>query len=191
MKVFELNGGIEGYMKFYPKDEMEIYSGKYVETDNLSELLWNEPPTLTLTASKQNQKKYKGKLRKIPDIGHFAPGSLIINKKTVESIGSYLTKYGKLIKLEVDGNTWFSYVVTNILNGVVDIKNSQTSNVGVIHKPIFLADKLPVETQIFKISENQLVKIYFNDNGNQTIQKLLRDNQIDAGEFGLSWEQGN
>jgi hypothetical protein len=188
MKVFALNGGIESYMKFYPKDEMEMYTGKYAETNDLTKLLWNEPPVLTLKDSKHNQKKYKGKVRKVPDIGHFAPGSVIVNERTVKSIGDYLKRFGKLIKLEVDGETWYSYVVTNILKGVVDIKNSKAYTAGVIHKPIFLADKLPTETQIFKVPENQLVKIYFNDGGNETLQKLLSNNQIDAGELTLAWE---
>ena len=149
MKVFELIGGVEGYMKFYPKNEMDMYTGKYADTDNLSELLWNEPPELILKSSKHNQKYYKGKPRKIPDIGHFAPGSVIVNERTVNAIGKYLKKYGNLIKLDVEGETWHSYVVTNILKGVVDIANSKASSVGVIHKPAFLPDMLPKESQIF------------------------------------------
>jgi hypothetical protein len=188
MKVFELIGGIEGYMKFYPKNEMDMYTGKYATTDNLSELLWNEPPELVLKSSEHNQKKYKGKLRKVPDIGHFAPGSVIINERTANTIGDYLKKYGNLIKLEIDGETWYSYVVTNILEGVVDVANSKASSVGVIHKPVFLPEKLPKESQIFKVPENQLVRIYFNDNGGETLQALLSDNQLDAGEPVLAWE---
>lgn len=188
MKVFELTGGVEGYMKFYPKNEMDMYTGKYAESDNLSELLWTEPPELALKSSKHNKKKYKGKTRKVPDIGHFAPGSVIVNERTVNAIGYYLKKYGKLIELEVDGETWYSYVVTNVLEGVVDIANSGASGVGVIHKPVFLADKLPKESQIFKVPENQLVRIYFNDNGGETLQTLLSENQLDAGELILAWE---
>jgi hypothetical protein len=188
MKVFELTGGVEGYMKFYPKDEMALYSGQYAEANNLSELLWNKPPELCLKSSKHNGKKYKGKIQKVPDIGHFSPGSLIINERTARTIGDYLRLFGDMIELKIDGEIWYSYVVTNVLEGVVDTQNSKTSSAGVIHKPIFIKDKLPTETQIFKVPENQLIRIYFNDNGDGTLQKLLLDKQIDAGKLILAWD---
>jgi hypothetical protein len=132
--------------------------------------------------------KYQGKVKKIPDIGHYTPGSLIVNEKTKQFIGDYLQRFGKLIPITVEGELWYSYVVTNVLEGVVDVDKSVVSKSGTLKKPAFFIEKLPAESQIFKIPENGLLKIYFNKSDHDSIVGLLDKYSLDAGEIPVIWD---
>jgi hypothetical protein len=189
MEVRELCGGLHGYMTFVVKNETDLYRGKFADMEKFSELMWNEPPELILKSSPHNQKKHKGKPLRVPDIGHLTPGSVIINKKAVKALGEHFTNFGHLVQLEVEGETWYSYVVTNVLEGVVDMENSIVSRSGTMKRPAFFANKLPNESQIFKTPETGLMQIFFNDNGEGTLQTLLQENDIDAGKLKEVWEQ--
>lgn len=176
-------------MTFVAKNETDLYSGKFADMDKFSELMWNKPPELILKSAPHNQEKYKGKALKVPDIGYLTPGSVIINEKAANALGDYLKKFGHLVRLEVKGEIWYSYVVTNVLEGVVDMGKSVVSRSGTLKRPAFFADKLPNESQIFKTPETGLLQIFFNDNGGETLQAMLLENAIDAGELKEVWEE--
>ena len=75
-------------MTFSLKDEDELYRGDLATTQDVTRLLWEHPPELILRSAKQNQRKYKGKKLKLPDIDHFIPGSLILARKRMIALKS-------------------------------------------------------------------------------------------------------
>ena len=187
MKVFQLTGVANTNMVFLFKDEGDLYRGIYAGADNIVELLYKHPPELELRSAAPNRKKYKGKALRVPDIGHYTPGSLVISQKANECIGDYLRQFGELNEILVEGETWYNYVVTNVLTGVVDEKNSEWCPSEVIKRPAFFADRLPEESQIFKVPEMYEVDIYFNDTGGETVATLFEEHGLEAGEIWETW----
>lgn len=188
MKVFELKGGLNGYMTFVVENEIELYTGQLSDITKYNEVMWNEPPSLILRRSPHNQKKYKGKKLKVPDIGYLTPGSVIVNEATISVIGEYLKRFGYFVPLKIEGEIWYSYVVTNVLKNVIDMESSVVSRSGTIKRPAFHAKKLPEDEQVFKTLETGLLQIFYTENSEQFLQKSIMQNSIDAGELKLIWE---
>jgi hypothetical protein len=177
-------------MTFLLKDEDDLYRGDLGNSKDVTRLLWEHPPELILRSAKQNQRKHKGRKLKLPDIGHFTPGALIFSEKARDCLGYYFLRFGKFTSIQIEGETWFNYVVTNILAGVVDEQESTYSKRGkLITKPAFIAEQLPQECQIFKIPETHLIDIYFNDNGGDTVHSLIDKFGLEAGDIPLVWEE--
>ena len=189
MKVFRLHGVSNTNMTFSLKDEDELYRGDLATTQDVTRLLWEHPPELILRSAKQNQRKYKGKKLKTPDIGHFTPGSLIFSEKAHDCLGEYFCRFGKFTSIQIEGQVWFNYVVTNVLTSIVDKQKSTYSRKGkLIINPAFFAEKLPQECEIFKVPEMHLIDIYFNDNGGETVRSLIEKYGLEAGDIPLVWE---
>jgi hypothetical protein len=189
LKVFQLHGVSNANMTFLLKDEGDLYRGDYGSSKDVTRLLWEHPPELILRSAKQNQRKHKGRKLKLPDIGHFTPGALIFSEKARDCLGEYFLRFGKFTSIQVEGEMWFNYDVTNIIGGVVDVQGSTYSKKGkMITKPAFIAEKLPQEPQIFKIPEMHLVDIYFNDNGSDTVRSMINKFRLEAGDMPLVWD---
>ncbi|CAA0110671.1 Uncharacterised protein [BD1-7 clade bacterium] len=124
--------------------------------------IWKEGCLLRLESELGNQRLYKGNPLNIPDISYFVAGGVIVSPKTVELMGDYLSKFGDLHPITVEGNNWFTYDITNIIDGVVDKENSSYSRRGLLRKPAFNLDKLPKDPQVFKIEDDNRIGIYLN-----------------------------
>jgi hypothetical protein len=175
-------------MSFFPKDSL---AGQQHREKGLSDKdLWKQPFALLLKGHPHNQKKYKGKKKKVPDIGFFISGSVIVSCKAANLLRDELEKFGVLHEFTVEGERWYSYEVTNVLIGVVDLGKSRYSRSGTFIEASFHGEKLPSETQIFKIPENNLDTIYFNDpeDGSDTILTMAEKHGLEIGETPLVWD---
>ncbi|GLR69361.1 hypothetical protein [Agaribacter marinus] len=188
MRVFELRGGGNGYMTFVAKNEIDLYQDRFADMKNYSETMSKEPPNLILGSATHNQKKYKGKPLKIADIGYLVAGNVIVNERVRETIGDYLKQFGDLIPINVEGNTWYSYVVTNVLDGITDIQKSVLTRSGRLKIPAFDIQKLPRHPQIFKTKETGLLQIFFTETETEGLRSLINIHGIDAGDMKLVWE---
>jgi hypothetical protein len=188
MKVFSLLAVSHHNMTFFPKDNLAIY--EHTDKGLSDEDLWKSPFELLLRNHPNNKKKYKGKKKLVPDIGHFINGSVILSPKSTDLLGGYLKRFGDLYEFTVEGETWFSYDVTNVLNGIVSIEKSRHDSVGTFVSPAFHVDKLPLASQVFKIPENYLGTIYFSDPeaGSETILTMAEKHGLVIGENPLVWD---
>ena len=188
MKVFRLTGVANQNMVFLPKDEGDLYRGRFAGATNVGELLYQDPPELILRSAETNQQKYKGKALRVPDIGHFTPGSVIVNERASQCIGDYLRRFGDLNEIQVEGETWYNYVISNVLSGVVDEERSEKSRSGIIKKVVFRADRLPADSQIFKVPETQRINIYFNAGSGDSLASLIEEHELEAGDISEIWD---
>ncbi len=187
MRVFRLTGVANRNMVFLPKDEGDLYQGRFADARNVGELLWQDPPELILRSAETNQRKYEGEALRVPDIGHFTPGSVIVSQRAERCIGNYLRRFGDLNKISVEGEPWYNYVVSNILTGVVDEERCKRSRSERIKKLVFLADRFPEDSQIFKVPETQLANIYFYDADGEGLASLIEEHELEAGETAQIW----
>jgi len=188
MQVQKLIGIDHDLMQFYPKHANSYTQHEKAGLDD--EDLWIKPFELVLRSHPENQKKHKGEALAVPDIGHLTEGGLIVSVKAVELIGDYLRKFGDLYEIIVDGECWFAYNITNILESVVDKKSSRSDSMGDITVPAYFKEKLPTESQIFKLEETDLLTIYFNvpDNEVDTIFSLGEKHGLNIGVTPVDWK---
>jgi hypothetical protein len=119
------------------------------------------PPKVLLQSEPTNKNKYKGKVRKIPDVGHLAIGSLVFSERAVEVLGDYLKKYWELLKIDAEGTIFYFYNVTNVID-MLDPNKSEITAKGSIINEVFNLDKSPKTSQVFKVKGLESSSIYFN-----------------------------
>jgi hypothetical protein len=149
--------------------------------------LWRGPPALLLRSAAQNQRKHQGKPLKTPDIGHFAPGGLILSTRAVERLGETFKRFGELREIQVEDETWFNYDVTHFLGGLLDLPECKRSRSGTIKRPAFLPERLPTEPSLFKLPDMQGVDTFFNEVDSHSIGERIRAEALKAGEMPLVW----
>ena len=95
---------------------------------------------------------------------------------------------GALNEIHVEGERWYNYVVSNVLTGIVDEERCERSRSGRIKKLVFRADRLPENSQIFKVPETQLVSIYLNEGAGESLASMVEDHDLEAGDMTEIWD---
>ncbi|MBL4630414.1 MAG: hypothetical protein JKY14_04400 [Paraglaciecola sp.] len=96
----------------------------------------------------------------LPDLGHLSPGGIVLSKLAVRRLEMFWLAFGELLPLDVEGDEYYYYNVTNILENVVDIENSLLSLRGKLETPAFLAEKIPSELTLLKVPEKKCINLY-------------------------------
>jgi len=172
---FEFYAASSTFMYFVTKEPM--WMANFIADKRPDDELWKAPPELLLYSAPHNKKKGK-KARLVPDIGYFVPGSIIINEKSYQVLGEYLSRFGELVDICIEGEHWYSYNLTNIKTDAVDLANSNCMAGGTVKIPAFFSDRLPSEPQIFKLPETKLLRMYCIGNGGESLKSLVENNGL-------------
>jgi hypothetical protein len=181
MKIYKFSAGDDDHMLFLPMDQTDFDRGVYAGDGRSRKHNWH-PPRVKLKSDPFNHGK------KVPDIGHVAAGSVVFSERAVEVLSNHLEPYGELLPLDVEGDTYFLYNVTNIIDAI-DQEKSVKRGTGRIKIPAFVADKIPKDVEIFKVPETQRSQIYFHEINGENIKTLIEQYGLNGAHFRLEWEE--
>jgi len=117
------------------------------------------------------------------DISPFTADGLVLSGKARDALGDFLSQFGQLLELDVEGHIEYYFNVTNVVP-CVDPDHSERRPSGVIAKPSFIGSAIPTSAAVF-VDPAMPGDIYVND-GAQT-ELLLRIKQ--TGITGMSFVQ--
>lgn len=180
MKIYRFNAGNEEDMFFFPVDTTDFNRGVYAGDGKPRQHNWY-PPRVKLKSDSFNEGK------KVPDIGHIAVGSIVLSERAVEILKKHLEPYGELLPLDVEGETYYLYNVTKIIDALDQNKSVKRSS-GIIKQAAFNPSKIPVDVEVFKVPETQVSLIYFNEISGENIKTLIEKHGLVGARFRLEWE---
>jgi hypothetical protein len=140
-------------------------------------LKWNKRPRFTLKVEKGNkQPKPRADINTIN-----APG-LVLNAKARDVLGDFLTQFGQLLEVEVDGQVEYYYNVTQVIPGL-DHQQSKI-DVGYVDKAVFKKSAIPSEPVVF-VDPAVVSRIFVNDAAKAELEARIAKHNI----IGMSFAQ--
>ena len=74
-------------------------------------LYWSERPKLGVFVDKRSKKP-----KPRADISPFKPGALVLSEKAYQALNDFLSPFGQLLEVEVEGHVEYYYNVTNMIS---------------------------------------------------------------------------
>lgn len=108
------------------------------------------------------------------DISLLLPGALVLNERAREALGPFLSKFGQLTELDCDGELRWLFDATHLVS-CVDSASSEKFEDGGIGLEAFDESKAPTDASVFKDRLTAPIRIYVNEAGKRTIEKLEQD----------------
>ncbi len=164
MTVWQLTTGrtAEVATLVIPEADQVIGSMKRFGGDG-SMLEWEAPVRLDAQVGKGK------KLKPLGDLGPFLPGALVLGEKAYAAFQPFLSQFGQLLKLDVNGGPHWFFNVTNLVP-CIDRERSEQRPGGTIGKEAFIESDVPVEAAVFKDPITARGRIYVNDSGKQVLE---------------------
>jgi hypothetical protein len=177
MTVCSLHADVANFAQFFVADT-SVFDRGILVPDGRPIINWH-PPEITLAMEEENRGL------QIPDIGHILPGSLVFSARAESILRDYLLPYGQLFAFDCEGETWFYFNPTLVIDDVLDVANSQTygTQKKVIIKPAFFTDRLPKENAIFKVPETKAAATYYHHDGKVNFKSLIEENNLKGLRF--------
>lgn len=176
MTIWELkNGSINDVASLVYSDQSDLAADIFGGDGRALE--WSQRPRAEILVEPR-QKKPKPRV----DISALRPGALVLNGRAKEILGEFLSQFGQLLELDVEGSAEWFYNVTNVIDAI-DFERSEKRASGTISKEVFYEDKLPVVPAIFKCSQTARAKIYANDAAKVLLEQLMARDRISGATF--------
>lgn len=136
-----------------------------------SPLRWRKPPRLEAYSY--------GRKKPMPlgDIGPFLPGALVLSERARDAIGPFLSQFGQLLPLQVEGIPHWFFNVTNLVH-CIDKESSEPYVPGTVDKEAFIEAALPAEPSVFKDPLTAKARIYVNDSGRRVLEDAMASARI-------------
>ncbi|GGA37404.1 hypothetical protein [Dyella nitratireducens] len=141
-------------------------------------VVWNEP--LRLVRDKGDSRRKTPKPR--TDLTPFLFGVLVLNQKARNALGSFLSRFGQLLEIDVEGETEYYYNVTNVVS-CIDPKRSKRRASGAIQEEAFNTSAVPSEPAVFKDPLTVTGRIYVNDGGKALLEQQIKAHGITGMDF--------
>jgi hypothetical protein len=179
MNVYEIKTGLVDRVALLviPEAEQTLDGAERFLGDGQT-ISWAQPPRLTYYAEP------KKKALPRADISPFLPGSLVLNAKAVKALGGFLSGFGQLLPIDVDGETQHFFNATTVLP-CIDRAASQTRPGGAVGKEAFIESAIPHEPTVFKCAETASTRLYANESARQALEEAAAS----AGVVGLLFKQ--
>jgi hypothetical protein len=145
-----------------PEADQVIGSMKRFGGDG-SPLDWPKPPRLEALADKRKKPKPLG------DIGPFLPGALVLGAKACGALAPFLSRFGQLLELDVEGQPHYFFNATNLIS-CIDQARSELRPGGTIGKEAFKDGVLPSDPAVFKDPITARARLYVNDGGRHVLE---------------------
>lgn len=137
---------------------------------------WNGRPKLEVF---KDSKKPKPRA----DISPFTADGLVLNSKARDTLGDFLSQFGQLLELDVEGNVEYYFNVTHVVP-CVDQDRSERRASGAISKPAFIDSAIPVAASVF-VDPTKPADIFVNDDARNELGRRIKQ----AGITGMSFVQ--
>lgn len=175
MKVWELkNSPLTDVARLVYADDADITADVF---DAKGEPLhWERRPRVEVFV--EPRKKPKPRV----DISALRPGTLVLNARAKQVIGDFLSQFGQLLELDVQGAVEWFYNVTHVID-CLDEANSQKRADGTISKEQFFANKIPQEPALFKVPRTARTRIYANDSARSLLEEMLKSAGLSGATF--------
>lgn len=134
-------------------------------------LAWAERPRLESYVTK------RGKRWPRNDISPFMPGALVLNAKACEALGPFLSQFGQLLEMDVDGGIEYFFNATNLI-ACIDREHSAITDYGAVEKEAFLQEAIPMAPAVFKDPMTARGSLYANDAGRQVLGDIASRQHI-------------
>jgi hypothetical protein len=131
-----------------------------------SPLKWKKRPKFVVPVEKNKKKP-----RPRSDITTITLPGPILNEKARGALGDFLSQFGQLLELDVDGQVEYYYNVTNIVP-CLDQDRSEKNSIGVVRKPVFSVSTTPNTPAVFKLPLSP-VRIYVNDGAKEILEERI------------------
>jgi hypothetical protein len=172
MTVWQLYTGLSEKVAtlVVPEEDRGIASMKRFGGDG-SPLRWRKPPRLEAYSY--------GRKKPMPlgDLGPFLPGALVLGEKAYAALGPFLSEFGQLLPLDVDGFPHWFFNVTNVIP-CIDKAGSEPYAGGTIDKEAFIDAAVPRQASVFKDPVTARARIYVNDAGKQALEEAATKGKV-------------
>jgi hypothetical protein len=177
MKVWQLTTGRteEVATLVIPEADQTIGSMKRFGGDG-SPLDWPSPPRLEARAGKGRRPRPLG------DLGPFLPGALVLGEKAREALGPFLSRFGQLLQVDVDGTAHWFYNVTHVVSCIDSARSEQRAG-GTIGREAFVEASVPVEASVFKDPVTARARIYINEPGRRVLETMATQANLQGLKF--------
>jgi hypothetical protein len=179
MKVWELRcANVNDHAALVSVDRQDLMSGLFDADGSPQD--WAHRPAVAFRV--ETRKKVQ---KPRADVSLFIPGALALDEKAKTALGDFLSRFGQLLELHVEGTgeTLFFYNVTNLIE-CIDMDRSEKLEDGGIVKEIFLDTSIPGGPAIFKDRRTAPARIYINDPGKEFLDRLVAHAGITGVECG-------
>jgi hypothetical protein len=165
MNVYEIKTGLVDRVALLviPEAEETLDGAERFLGDGQA-ITWTQPPRLTYDVDP------KKKTLPRADISPFLPGSLVLSAKAVQALGGFLSGFGQLLPMDVDGETQHFFNATTVLS-CIDRAASQIRPGGAIGKEAFIKSAIPHEPAVFKSAETASMRLYANEPARQALEE--------------------
>lgn len=164
MTVWEIKTGLSEQVAtlVVPEADQVIGSMKRFGGDG-SLLQWPKPLRLEPLVEKRKARKPLG------DVSPFLPGALVLSGQACEALRPFLSKFGQLLELDIEGQTHFFFNATNLVD-CIDRERSEQRPGGVVGKEAFIEGAVPMEPAVFKAPATARSRLYVNEAGKLTLE---------------------
>lgn len=139
---------------------------------------WSGRPKLEVFKDKKSKKP-----KPRADISPFTADGLVLNSKARETLGDFLSQFGQLLELDVEGEVEYYFNVTHVVP-CVDQDRSERRASGAISKPAFIDSAIPAAASVF-VDPTKPADIYVNDEARSELGRRIKH----AGLTGMSFVQ--
>ncbi|HET7330258.1 hypothetical protein [Dyella sp.] len=139
---------------------------------------WKGRPKLEVFKDKRSKKP-----KPRADISPFTADGLALNAKAHDVLGDFLSQFGQLLELDVEGQVEYYFNPTNSIACVDEEKSTKRAS-GVIDKPSFIDSAIPIHAAVF-IDPSTTGDIYVNDAARNELTQRIKQ----AGITGMGFEQ--
>lgn len=109
------------------------------------------------------------------DVSPFTAPGLVVNAKVRSAMGDFLSKFGQLLEIGVDGTTEYYYNVTNVV-ACLDHERSEFE-AAYVEVPVFHEHLIPAEAAIF-VEPKMRTRIFANEAAKSILEERIASNDI-------------
>jgi hypothetical protein len=107
----------------------------------------------------------------------------VLGERAKHALGPLLSKFGQLLELDCEGEPRWFFNATNIVSCIDEAKSEKFEDGGIMLEGLD-ESKAPKEAAVFKDPLTSQVRIYVNDAGKRTIEKLATEAGLTGIECG-------
>lgn len=141
-------------------------------------LTWPVPMPLLRDRGSPTRKRPKPRTDLIP----FHLDALVLSRKAYDALGDFLSQFGQLLELSVEGETEYYYNVTNVVP-CIDPARCERHASGSIRRVAFNELAVPSAPAVFKDPLTARGHIYVNDGGKALLEERIREHGITGMNF--------
>ncbi len=177
MAIWELRcGSVNEFASIVSRDYDNI-EDELFDTDGRPKD-WKDRPLVGYAVDKRKKTQ-----KPRADVSLLLPGALVLNERARAALGPFLSKFGQLLELDCEGEPRWFFNATNLV-ACVDKDRSEKFEDGGIMLEALDESKAPKAAAVFKDPLTAPVRIYVNDAGKRTVEKLATDAGLTGIECG-------